>query len=44
MIWDVDSNWLVLAKGNKTAPCFAFIKLDKALSLNLPALELKNVS
>lgn len=44
MIWDVDSNLLILAKGDKTAPLFAFLKLDKALSLNLRDLNLKNVS
>lgn len=42
MIWNVDSNWLALAKGDKTAPAFAFLKLDKALSLNLRDLNLNN--
>ena len=44
MIWDVDSNWLILAKGDKTAPTFAFIKLDLASSLNLRDLNFNNVS
>ena len=44
MIWDVDSNWLVLALVDNTAPIFAFIKLNKASWLNLGDLNLKNVS
>ena len=41
-IWYVDSNWLVLAKGDNTALTLAFLKLYKALSLNLR--DLNNVS
>ena len=40
----MDSNWLVLAKGDNTTPTLAFIKLYKALSLNLRDLNLNNVS
>ena len=42
-MWDVDSNWLVLAKGDNTAPYLAFIKLYKTLSLNLRDISLNNV-
>lgn len=44
IVWDVDSNWLALAKEDKTAPTFAFLKLDKASLLNLRDLNLKSVS
>lgn len=40
----MDSDWLVLAKGDITAPTLAFLKLYKALSLNLRDLNLNNVS
>ena len=40
-IWDVYSYWLVLAKGDNTAPILVFMKLYKALSLNFR--DLKNV-
>ena len=44
MICDKANNWLALAKGDKTAHILAFLKLDKASSLNLRGLNLPKIS